>query len=259
MASVSNPNFLVPNLSIVETVKVITEKVKNKVPFALTRFGDGEIYIINKTNNEGFIKKNCKLWGYKYPEESDDFLNDAGSIIKTAFIKSDIVGLMDPNTKIVSIPYSYQTWSIEKYKIELWGKNPKELTICDHMISRSAQLGNIDSMKKILDGTSVNIVSPNTELLQTKKLDEKLGTTVNFTTHSQGVNFRNRDEFLKSFENIKEDVVLLGVGLQKDYGVILRDQFGKIAIDMGATMDAWSGIVSRPWFQKGQPQEYLLM
>ena len=58
---------------------------------------------------------------------------------------------------------------------------------------------------------------------------------------------------------IKEDVVLLGVGLQKDYGVILRDEFGKIAIDMGATMDAWSGIISRPWFNKGQSQEHLLL
>ena len=64
---------------------------------------------------------------------------------------------------------------------------------------------------------------------------------------------------IKSFEKIKEDVVLLGVGLQKDYGVILRDEFGKIAIDMGATMDAWAGIISRPWFNKGQSQEYLLM
>ena len=57
MASVSNPNFLVPNLSIVETVKIIGEKIKNKTPFALTRFGDGEIYILNKTGDEGFVKK----------------------------------------------------------------------------------------------------------------------------------------------------------------------------------------------------------
>lgn len=259
MASVSNPNFLVPNLSIVETVKIIGEKIKNKTPFALTRFGDGEIYILNKTGDEGFVKKNCNLWGYKYPEEKSLFFDDAGSIIKTAFIKSDIVGLMDPKTKIVNIPYSYQTWSIEKYKIELWGKNPKELSICDHMISRSAQLGNISAMKSILNGASVNIVSPNTDLLIEKKLEEKLETTVNFTTHSNDVNFRNRDEFIKSFENIKENVVLLGVGLQKDYGVILRDEFGKIALDMGATMDAWAGIISRPWFNKGQSQEFLLI
>ena len=66
-------------------------------------------------------------------------------------------------------------------------------------------------------------------------------------------------ELTQRLLNKEKDVVLLGVGLQKDYGVILRDEFGKIALDMGATMDAWAGIISRPWFNKGQSQEYLLM
>lgn len=259
MTSISKNDFLIPTISINDTVEFIREKIKTKTPFSLTRFGDGEIYILNKNCDSGFLKKNCDLWGYSYPQEIDNFLNDAGKIIKNAFIKSDIIGIMDPNTKMVNIPYSYNTWSIEKYKVELWGKNPKQLIICDHMIARSPQLGDVNQLKTVLEGASVNIISPNSELLSTKKLEEKLQTTVNFTTHSKGVNFRNRDEFIKSFENIKEDVVLLGVGLQKDYGVILRDEFGKIALDMGATMDAWAGIISRPWFNKGQSQEYLLI
>ena len=259
MGSNSNPNFLTPNISIINTVEIIKEKVKTKTPFTLTRFGDGEIYIINRNGSDAFISKNCNLWGYKYPDEASLFLDDGNKIIKNAFVNSDIIGLMDPDSKLVKIPYSYQTWSVEKYKAELWGVNLKNILICDHMISRSFELGSINSMKEILNGSSVNIVSPNTELLQTKNLSSKLETQVNFTHHSQGVNFRNRDEFIRSFENIKDDVVLLGVGLQKDYGVILRDEFGKIAIDMGATMDAWSGIVSRPWFNKGQSQEHLLV
>ena len=52
---------------------------------------------------------------------------------------------------------------------------------------------------------------------------------------------------------------LFGVGLQKDYGVILRDEYGKIVLDMGATMDAWAGIHSRQWFHKGGSQEYLII
>lgn len=259
MVSNSNPNFLTPNLSINDTVEIVRNKIKDKIPFALTRFGDGEIYIINKTKNENFIKRVCREWDYKYPQETDEFFNDAIPILKNAFLKSDIVGLMDPHTKVVKIPYSYDTWSLEKQKIELWGKNPRELKICDHMISRSAQFGSTNAMKSILNGASVNIISPNTDLLINKKLEEKLGVSVNFTTHNLNVNLRNRDEFIKSFEKIKEDVVLLGVAIQKDYGIILRDNFGKVALDMGATMDAWAGIISRPWFQKGQVQEYLLM
>ena len=259
MTSTSNPNYITPNKTIEETVEIIKSKISTKTPFALTRFGDGEIYILNRSGGGSFEEKNCKLWGYEYPQEVNQFYDDAGKIVKNAFVKSDIIGLMDPKTKIVSVAYSYNVWSIEKFKAELWGTDLKNMKVCDHMIARSRQLGSIESMKNILNGSAVNIVSPNVEELKQRKLENKLEVEVGFTNHSHSINFRNRDEFLKSFENIKEDVVLLGVGLQKDYGVILRDEFGKIVIDMGATMDAWSGIVSRPWFNKGNMQEYLLV
>jgi hypothetical protein len=64
---------------------------------------------------------------------------------------------------------------------------------------------------------------------------------------------------LKSFEKIKSEVVLLGVGLQKDYTTILKNKHGKISLDMGATLDAWASIYSRPWFQKGGLQEHLII
>jgi hypothetical protein len=252
-------NLLTPNISIVDTVQLIKEKIETKTPFALTRFGDGEIYVLKKSYSKEFLESRCKMWGYNYPEESDDFVNDASTIIKKAFVESDVIGIMDPNTKVVKIFYNGNLWSIERERAEQLGRNLDDIKICDHMISRSFELGNIDSMKNILNGHSVNIITPNTELLIPKQLENRLETEVGFTHHSTDVNFRNRDEFLKSFEKIKEDVVLFGVGLQKDYGVILRDEFGKIAIDMGATMDAWSGIASRPWFRKGQIQEHLLV
>ena len=252
-------NLLTPNISIVDTVQLIKEKIETKTPFALTRFGDGEIYVLKKSYSKEFLESRCKMWGYNYPEESDDFVNDASTIIKKAFVESDVIGIMDPNTKVVKIFYNGNLWSIERERAEQLGRNLDDIKICDHMISRSFELGNIDSMKNILNGHSVNIITPNTELLIPKQLENRLETEVGFTHHSTDVNFRNRDEFLKSFEKIKEDVVLFGVGLQKDYGVILRDEFGKIAIDMGATMDAWSGIISRPWFNKGQSQEHLLV
>lgn len=259
MASISNSKFLLPNISIDETIEIIKDKIKNKIPFALTRFGDGEIYLINRNGSEQFLRKCCGLWNYKYPEECDQLFNDSVKVMKNAFINSDIVGLMDPKTKIVKISYSSSVWSLEKKLVESWGCDLDKVKICDHMISRSLQLGNLQSMKSILNGASINIISPNSEILSSKNLEKKLEVEIGFTHHSQGVNFRNRDDFMRNFEKIKEDVVLLGVGPQKDYGVILRDEFGKIVLDMGATMDAWSGIISRPWFNKGQSQEYLLV
>ena len=254
-----NSNFLTPNISIIDTIELIKEKIESKTPFVLTRFGDGEIYVLKKSYSKHFLETRCKMWDYHYPTEANDFVNDASTIIKKAFVESDVIGLMDENTKVVKIDYNHNIWSIEKDRAELWGRNIEDIKICDHMISRSFELGNINSMKKILNGHSVNIITPNTDILISKQLEKILETEVRFTHHSRDINFRNRGQFLKSFENIKEDVVLFGVGLQKDYGVILRDDFGKVAIDMGATMDAWSGIISRPWFKKGEIQQHLLV
>jgi hypothetical protein len=39
----------------------------------------------------------------------------------------------------------------------------------------------------------------------------------------------------------------------------LKNDFGKVSLDLGATMDAWSGIYSRPWFREGNTQEHLII
>jgi UDP-N-acetyl-D-mannosaminuronic acid transferase (WecB/TagA/CpsF family) len=52
---------------------------------------------------------------------------------------------------------------------------------------------------------------------------------------------------------------LVGCGLQKDYVSYLRYNHNKIAIDVGAMLDAWAGIYSREWFKKGGKQDYLLI
>ena len=86
MASTSNPNYITPNKTIEETIEIIKNKISTKTPFALTRFGDGEIYILNRSGGDNFEEKNCKLWGYKYPQEVNQFYDDAGKIVKNAFV-----------------------------------------------------------------------------------------------------------------------------------------------------------------------------
>ena len=86
-----------------------------------------------------------------------------------------------------------------------------------------------------------------------------LQTEVKITEHPFSINFNNRDEFVQNLKNIEEPVVLLGIGLQKDYGIYLKENYGKIVLDMGATLDAWSGLITRPWFHKGNRQSYLMI
>jgi hypothetical protein len=252
--------FLQPNLSNTETIEIIKEKIKNKTPFALTRFGDGEIYILNRNGYESFNSRVCREYGYRYPDDVNKFYDDAKKIVQDALIKTDIIGIMDKDCDIIPKGiYNENTWSLNESFISNLGLDVDKLFICDHMIARSKVLGNILEFKKILNGEDLHIISPNKKILELKKLGEILECNVNITEHPFSINFNNRDEFINNFDKIKETVVIYGCGLQKDYGVILRDNYGKIALDMGATMDAWSGIMSRPWFNKNNRQDYLTL
>ena len=252
-------NFLQPNLSDEQSVLLIKNKILKKEPFAFTRFGDGEIYVLNKKSYPEFEEKNCREWGYKYPEEINNFYEDGYTIIKNAFINSDLIGIMNKDCKIVKIDYSPLTWSILKSLISSWGISPDDLKICDHQLSRQKIFGSVLGMKDIIQGQDIHIISTNTETLKTKNLGELLNCNVSFTFHPTDINFNNRDSFISKFSEIKAQIVLLGVGLQKDYTTILKNNFGKVSLDLGATMDAWSGIYSRPWFQEGNTQEHLII
>lgn len=248
--------YLQPNISIIETIEVIKEKINNKTPFCLTRFGDGEIHLLNRN---GSHRLHYKSYGYTL-DNINEFYDDAYDILIKGLSKSDIIGIMDKNCEIISSSiYSDEVWSIHNDFIKNIGVDPKELVICDHMIARNNLLGNIFEFKEILNGNDLHIISPNKKLLKDKKLSEILECNVNITEHPYSINLNNRDELIRSFDNIQENVVLLGCGIQKDYGVILRDEYGKIALDMGATMDAWAGIISRPWFNKNNKQDYLII
>lgn len=252
-------NYIYPFISDEDAITIIKDKIKTNTPFAFTRFGDGEIHFINGTGYEAFEKTNCKLWGYNYPNEVFDLYTDARKIILKALEQSDIIGIMEKDPPNLSINYKAKDWSIKKEVLLSYNINPDKLNIATHQLSRQPCLGSPEGFKDVLQGKSVNIVSPYVVRLKERNLSKLFGAEVNYTEHPLNVNFNNREDFLKTFAEIKEDVVALGIGLQKDYGVILRDEFGKIAIDMGATVDAWSGIASRHGFGKGGRQQYLLI
>lgn len=251
--------YLHPFISNADAVELIKEKVRSKTPFAFTRFGDGEIHILNRNGFPAFEEKNTRQWGYKYPEEIQKFYDDANQIIRRAFINSDMIGLMDKNCNIINLNYRPDHWSLKKDLVESWGVSLEKLQICDHMLSRQRILGSVDGFRKIIEDNDFHIITPYVKRMEERNHSELFGVKVTYTLHPETINFNNRDSILKEFENIKPQIVLMGIGLQKDYGVYLRDNFGKIVLDMGATMDAWAGIESRHWFGVGNKQDYLMI
>ena len=61
--------------------------------------------------------------------------------------------------------------------------------------------------------------------------------------------FYQREYIRSQFKNIKTHVVVFALGLAgKDFCSELKNNWGKCAIDMGSTVDAWAGSISRPSF-----------
>jgi len=252
--------YLQPTITIQQTIDLIKEKIKSNEPFAFSRFGDGEIHALNRNFEPRFEFRGCSEWGYKYPQQIQQYYDDSTAVILNSIKHSDIIGLMDRNNEIAkSMTYKESVWSIKLDFLESRGIDTSSLMVTDHMLPRMKQFGHIESFKEILQGKSLNIISPNTEKLKEKNLSKLLDSDVTFTHQPNSINLRNRNEFIQSFTNIKSDVVLVGCGLQKDYVVYLKHNYGKVAIDVGAVLDAWAGLVTRPWFGKGGKQDYLML
>jgi len=252
--------YLEQTISVNETIDLIKQKIKSNEPFAFSRFGDGEIHTLNRNFEPQFQYRGCVEWGYTYPSEVQQYYDDCTSVILNSIKYSDVIGLMDKNNNIAkSMVYRESVWSIKKEFLDNVGIDSSKLIITDHMLPRMKEFGQIESFKEILQGKSLNIISPNTEKLKEKNLSKLLDAEVTFTHQPNSINLRNRKEFIESFKNIKSDVVLVGCGLQKDYVVYLRHNYGKVAIDVGAVLDAWAGLITRPWFGKGGKQDYLVL
>lgn len=252
--------YLQPTISVTQTVDLIKQKIKSNEPFSFSRFGDGEIHALNRNFEPQFEFRGCSEWGYKYPQQIQQYYDDCTDVILNSIKHSDVIGLMDRNNQIAkSMVYKEDVWSIKSEFLDSNGIDTSKLIVADHMLPRSKEFGKIENFKEILQSRSLNIISPNTEKLKNKNLGRLLDAEVTFTHQPNSINLRNRNEFIEGFKNIKSDVVLVGCGLQKDYVVYLRHNYGKIAIDVGALLDAWAGIISRPWFTKGGKQEYLVL
>ena len=73
--------YLDVNQTIEESINLIKEKIRANTPFALSRYGDGEIYFINRNSPPQHQQRGCRDWGYDYPSQLNDFYDDSSKII----------------------------------------------------------------------------------------------------------------------------------------------------------------------------------
>ena len=166
-------------------------------------------------------------------------------MLKVSLKETDYIGLLDKDSYMGHI-WAWH-WTMRKETLKEVGRT-KDVLVCDHQIARDKVLGNPMMMKEILNGKDLHLITPRKVNLERKKINEVLGCNVTYTEVPFTCTLEYRDKLLNDINNIKENVVFVGLAvLGKDIPHILSSR-GKVCLDMGATLDAWGGLVTRPSF-----------
>jgi hypothetical protein len=247
--------YLKINLSKEEFILKLTYHIKNEIPLSFSRFGDGEINFINNTLNAKIKTQLKETWGY---DDIEVAKKDVLDIINVSLCETDIIGIMCSNNDISKkISYKEHSWSIAKDYINTI--RTKDLLVADHMIVRDKEIGDINNFKKIIEGRDICIISPRTEDLKKNEISKILNNNISYLHVPMGMNLKNRDDIFKKMDDIQEKIVIYGCSITgKDFGAYLKNK-GKIALDFGATLDAWAGLETRSWFKKDGLQNHCLI
>ena len=249
------------NTTTAEVIDIVQQHLDHNTGCGLARFGDGELYILNNNQPREVQQRFCRNWGYEWPAELQQGVVAARTILHNAR-HATIIGLLDEQQwqQLGSTrQFNKHHWQLATTEIEQIGRKPEQLVVCGHQLPRSKQFGDPTRFKQLVAGRPLHIISCNVEQLQRNALEHHLDTTITYTAVSRQLSIKNRHHYFAAIDNIKEQFVIFGGGAGiKDTATYLQQQ-GKVCLDFGATLDAWAGIISRPWFGAKQSQRHCVI
>lgn len=251
-------SFLKNTTSNEELYDIIKTSIKNKQSLSLTRIGDGELMFLKKDVPKEIQIRFSKNWGYSEHNylEGENFLHN---MLIDALKNTDYIGLMDINNDIVKTnKINFNDWVLEEELINKLGINNK-INVFDHQVTRGKIIGDINNFKNLLCGEDIHIVSCRTNELKSKNIDKLLGVNVKYTHIDISTKLSEYDNVLEKLNTISEDVILLSLGVLGKNIPHKLSKKGKVCIEFGATIDAWAGLITRPWFNKGGLQNHCLI
>jgi hypothetical protein len=264
------------NISDEEIINIINESIKNGTPTSISRCGDGEMHILKNENDFitggdkiihyasmiSILKRNavfnctrCKdekgnplaCRCYLNSKNATNWINDMRGIIVDTIKRSDYIGLNCP--KVDQRWYGISESVLRRYDINV---NSLKITTSDW--PKHKLIGDPIEFKKILNGRPIHMITSRVRNFQRIQFESYLGSPITYTSLNDeegttNMSYYQRKELIDSLSNIKEDIVVLGGGAYiKDLIPILKNDYGKICLDMGSVLDIWSGIVSRKVF-----------
>lgn len=242
------------NISDSSMISIIKTHIKDGTGLSLTRFGDGDLDILNERLTPHLIKFFTTVCKYKNPKEG---LADGRNLLLKALKNSDYIGIMG-NNKISKKLSNIYKWDFDN-KLLIESQRLKDPNFFDCMLVRGIDLGSIAGFKKIIENNPICIVTPITDELKRNNLEKHLGVKISYIKVPMGGNLKNKKELFKELDKISEKIVITSNALRgKEFPQYLSKK-GKVCIDMGATLDAWAGKITRPWFNDGNLQSHCLI
>jgi len=256
--------------SLDDLLKAIKSSIKNKTPFSYVRLGDVEVQFLKLPDHclndfEDHIHQ--EVFSLLFRRHDKTYIRDAHldslfiykiqNIVLKAINSSDYLGMftykevLDRGALIgFDDRHVLMQSVIDYHKIDL-----DKFNTCSHLHNREMALGNIDNFKELIGNERITIMTDMAdELKENKKFQDTFGNSVDFISvkhnhASTDKTFYQREYIRSQFKNIKTHVVVFALGLAgKDFCSELKNDWGKCAIDMGSTVDAWAGSISRPDF-----------
>jgi|TARA_R110000796_G_scaffold124331_1_gene238786 hypothetical protein len=242
------------NISDSSMISIIKTHIKERRGLSLTRFGDGEIHILNKRLTPSLTELFTTKFKYENPNQC---LDDCRVNLISALKNTDYIGIMGSNSISNALGNTWP-WGFDSKFLQEAGRL-KDLNIFDCMLVRGNNIGSPNGFKKLIGSNPICIVTPITNELKKNNLEKHLGVKISYVKVPFGGNLKNRDGHFKELDKIKENIVIISNSLYgKDFPQYLSKK-GKVCIDMGATMDAWAGKITRPWFNDGNLQSHCLI
>jgi hypothetical protein len=231
----------------------LLEYKKNKSPFCLLRFGDGEgLFAFPGWNMPKLYNKVClKHWG-EVPDDREKQIISGN--IQKAFLKCDMAGLPPKSGPVMD------------YESNLWIKTYRSFI----SLYRHPELFNmgiyIDMLKdnfldKMISGEKVFYIScRNVDDLLLSKGAKEVQHLLISPQYKYEKN-KSAEKLYKQIPAIERElkqkdltgrICLLGAGVAGKYlGIIMRGQGGMV-LDIGSVFDYWAGVKSRTWIKKQQ-------
>lgn len=269
--------MIIQNIDTVTLVTAIKTAVSTLSPLSIVRCGDGEMHILkNKTDFTGtrelvhhhslcLIQFRENIWTCSKhssvenkPTACECYLDNnkslkwrslAREIISYSIKNSDYVGLTVPGKNA-------NYYSISKDILKRYNIDSTKLKTISSLFPREESFGSLKSFKEIIQGNAVHFVTSNVQRFKDNKIHELLGVKVTYTDISGNPVMADTtilERIKKDIINTTAPIILFGGG----YGVKSlipwsAKELGKISIDAGSVLDAWSGYQSRHMFLENQ-------